>query len=91
MGGLIACSIISGRALTPLAQIPNLIVQWKHAKIALDVLDGIMAMPSEQTTERNIVPDHCDGQIKVSELSFAYAENTPLFKLAIWKLTLETE
>ena len=77
MGGLIACSIISGRALTPLAQIPNLIVQWKHAKIALDVLDGIMAMPSEQTTERNIVPDHCAGQIKVSELSFAYAENTP--------------
>jgi ATP-binding cassette subfamily C protein LapB len=77
MGGLIACSIISGRALTPLAQIPNLIVQWKHAKIALDVLDGIMAMPSEQTTERNIVPDHCDGQIKVSELSFAYVENTP--------------
>ena len=76
MGGLIACSIISGRALTPLAQIPNLIVQWKHAKIALDVLDNIMAMPSEQTTERRIVPDHCDGKIKVSELSFAYAENT---------------
>ena len=76
MGGLIACSIISGRALTPLAQIPNLIVQWKHAKIALDVLDHIMAMPSEQTTERRIVPDHCDGKIKVSELSFAYAENT---------------
>ena len=50
MGGLIACSIISGRALTPLAQMPNMIVQWKHAKIALDVLDGIMAMPSERAS-----------------------------------------
>lgn len=77
MGGLIACSIISGRALTPLTQIPTLIVQWKFAKIALDVLDGIMAMPSEQSTERNIVPDHCEGRIAVSELGFAYAQDTP--------------
>ena len=77
MGGLIACSIISGRALTPLAQIPNLIVQWKHAKIALDVLDGIMAMPSEQNTDRHIVPDHCAGKISVSELSFSYELNAP--------------
>jgi ATP-binding cassette subfamily C protein LapB len=76
MGGLIACSIISGRALTPLAQIPNLIVQWKHAKIALDVLDGIMAMPSEQNEERHIVPDHFSGKIGVSDLVFAYEENT---------------
>ena len=45
MGALIACSIISGRALTPLAQMPNLIVKWKQAKIALEVLDQIMAMP----------------------------------------------
>ena len=52
MGGLIACSIISGRALTPLAQMPNMIAQWKHAKIALDVLDGIMAMPSEREQQR---------------------------------------
>lgn len=76
MGGLIACSIISGRALTPLAQIPNLIVQWKRAKIALDILDGIMAMPSEQTEERNIVPDHCDGHLAASDIFFRYEENT---------------
>jgi ABC-type multidrug transport system fused ATPase/permease subunit len=45
MGGLIACSIISGRALTPVAQLPSLMVQWQHAKIALKSLNGIMAMP----------------------------------------------
>lgn len=76
MGGLIACSIISGRALTPLGQIPHLIVQWKHAKIALNVLDGIMAMPSDHSPERNIVPDQCLGRITVSELEFAYEQNT---------------
>jgi len=82
MGGLIACSIISGRALTPLAQIPNLVVQWKHAKIALDVLDGIMAMPGDQGTARQVVPDKCVGEIKAVELAFAYEENAPTVEIS---------
>lgn len=77
MGGLIACSIISGRALTPLTQIPSLIVQWKHAQISLGVLDNIMSMPSEQDASRNVVPDHCEGNIEASDVVFAYAENSP--------------
>jgi ATP-binding cassette subfamily C protein LapB len=81
MGGLIACSIISGRALTPLTQFPNLIVQWKNAQIALSVLDNIMAMPSESTAERIIVPDVCKGAIDVKDLSFAYGENMPTVEI----------
>jgi ATP-binding cassette subfamily C protein LapB len=77
MGGLIACSIISGRALTPLAQMPSMITQWKHAKIALDVLDGIMALPSERENQRLVVPDNCNGQIKLNQVAFAYEENAP--------------
>ena len=87
MGGLIACSIISGRALTPLAQMPNMIVQWKHAKIALDVLDGIMAMPSERENKRLIVPDSCKGEVKLKQVGFAYEENSP--QLAIEKLSFK--
>jgi ATP-binding cassette subfamily C protein LapB len=77
MGGLIACSIISGRALTPLAQMPSMIAQWKHAQIALDVLDGIMAMPSERENQRLVVPDSCKGELKVKQVGFAYEENAP--------------
>ena len=87
MGGLIACSIISGRALTPLAQMPNMIVQWKHAKIALDVLDGIMAMPSEREHQRLVVPDSCKGEVKLKQVGFAYEENAP--QLAIEKLSFK--
>lgn len=75
MGALIACSIISGRALTPLAQIPNMIVKWKQAKIALKVLDQIMAMPSEQNADRHTVPDACDGRLAFSEVAFTYEMN----------------
>lgn len=77
MGALIACSIISGRALTPLTQVPSLVVQWKHAKIALDVLDGIMAMPDDNSSERSVVPDKCAGSLTAKALSFSYEENMP--------------
>jgi len=87
MGGLIACSIISGRALTPLAQMPNMIVQWKHAKIALDVLDGIMALPSEREHQRLVVPDSCRGEIKLTQVAFAYEENAP--QVAVEKLSFK--
>jgi ATP-binding cassette subfamily C protein LapB len=87
MGGLIACSIISGRALTPLAQMPSMIAQWKHAKIALDVLDGIMALPSEREHQRLVVPDNCNGQIKLNQVAFAYEENAP--QVAVEKLSFK--
>jgi ATP-binding cassette subfamily C protein LapB len=83
MGGLIACSIISGRALTPLTQIPNMIVQWKHAQISLGVLDNIMSLPSENDATRSIIPDHCNGQIHLKDMQFAYAENTPAISVEL--------
>jgi ATP-binding cassette subfamily C protein LapB len=73
MGGLIACSIISGRALAPLTQIPNLVVQWKHAQIALKALDGIMALPSERDPDtRLVIPERCEGALRLEKLVFSY-------------------
>ena len=78
MGGLIACSIISGRALTPVAQLPGLIVQWQHAKIALKSLNGIMQMPSDRDqSERLVVPEMCQGEIKMNKVGFSYAKDLP--------------
>jgi ATP-binding cassette subfamily C protein LapB len=82
MGGLIACSIISGRALGPLAQIPQLIVQWKHAQTALKSLDAIMAMPSDRSgLERLMVPDSCNGRLQMDKAVFAYREDKPTLEV----------
>jgi len=82
MGALIACSIIGGRALAPLAQVPNLIVQWKQAKIALDVLDNIMEMPGEREPEvRLVIPEGCDGQLRVEEVQFGYHPEIPALQV----------
>ena len=78
VGGLIACTIISGRALSPIAQVSGLIVQWQHARVALKALDGIMAMPADtQPGERRVVPDHCQGRVRMDALRFGYTADAP--------------
>lgn len=73
VGGLIACTIISGRALGPIAQISGLIVQWQHARIALKGLDAIMALPADSSAgEKHIVPDQCTGFVKLDNTRFGY-------------------
>lgn len=78
MGSLIACSIISGRALTPVAQLSSLIVQWEHARLALKALNAIMAMPSDRDPqERLVVPEKCHGELRMDKVGFAYAKGAP--------------
>ncbi|WP_353239558.1 ATP-binding cassette domain-containing protein [Limnohabitans sp.] len=77
MGGLIACTIISGRALTPIAQISGLIVQWQHARFALKGLDGIMALEGDTSPgERRVVPDQSSGHLRMEAVRVSYAPQT---------------
>lgn len=76
MGGLIATSIIAARAFGPLTQLPNLVVQWKHAKIALKSLDAIMAMPSDRKeASRLVVPETCLGNLRLEKVAFGYIKD----------------
>jgi ATP-binding cassette subfamily C protein LapB len=61
------------------AQLPSLIVQWQHAKIALKSLNGIMAMPSDRDpATRLVVPQSCQGQVRVEKIGFSYSEKQPV-------------
>jgi len=83
MGGLIACTIISGRALSPLAQLPSLIVQWKHAEIALKGLDAIMKLPSDREAHaRLVVPQSCRGQLRMDKVGFTYGDGRPVLEVS---------
>ena len=75
MGGLIACSIISGRALGPIAQISGLLVQWQHTRTALKGLDAIINSPvdGEQAEGmRTVKPQTCRGELRLESVRFAY-------------------
>ena len=47
LGSLIACSILSGRVLNPVSMIPGQLVQWAHAKAALQGLDRLWALQDD--------------------------------------------
>ena len=74
MGGLIACSIISGRINGPLvAALPNLIVQWSYAKSSLKSLDTILRLPSDHPHDRQMLRTGALRQgLRITSAQFAY-------------------
>lgn len=75
VGGLIACTILGGRVLAPLTQIPNLIVQWSQIKISLKSLDAIMKLPSDSDgTDGKIIPESSKANLSVENIEFEYEE-----------------
>jgi ATP-binding cassette subfamily C protein LapB len=89
MGGVIACSILSGRVNGPLvAALPNLIVQWGYARSSLAALDGILSMPSDQPDDREMLRHaNIDGQLKLDNVKFAHQGNRQGMNLASLKIT----
>ena len=73
MGGLIACSMLSGRAMAPLTQAAGLISQYFGAKAALDSLDQLMASPTERGEGRKLLTRaRLQGTIEFRNVSFSY-------------------
>lgn len=73
MGGLIACVILSGRAMAPIGSIAGLMTRYHQAGGALKTLDGLMARPVERPAGRRFLhrPD-LRGGISFENVSFSY-------------------
>lgn len=76
MGGIIACSILSGRMLAPVNMVPGLIVQWAHAKAALENLEKVFSLDTDNHgVVQPISFDVLHGQFDVAGLRFSYPGN----------------
>lgn len=74
MGSLVACSILSGRVLAPVGQIPGLIVQAAHSKAALEMLEKIYALETDNHgIERPLIPGTVFGHFNLERVRFAYS------------------
>lgn len=79
MGGLIACSILSGRILTPSSKIPNMLVQWGHVKAALQGLDRMWSLEDDHHgIDQPIVVDKVQGNYHFQDVLVNYDERTAL-------------
>lgn len=73
MGGLIACTMLAGRAMAPLGQITGLLTQYHGAATALESLDAIMARPVERPVEAAFVNRASfRGEIEFKDVTFQY-------------------
>lgn len=82
MGALIAMTILSGRVLQPIAQLPNHFVQWGKAKLSVKDLDRIYALPSDNNDiARPLNPYLHSKDIRCSELDFSYYENQSVVRV----------
>ncbi len=77
MGALIACSILSNRALSPITQIAMLVSQWQHAQEALKGLDDLMALPIEHAQGGGIIPSSCAGELRIDDATFTFDGKLP--------------
>ncbi len=76
-GALIACVILVGRALAPLAQISGLLVQYQQSKLALDSLDEIVSSEQERPEGRKFIERlSFQGDIAFNSVDFAYPNET---------------
>lgn len=83
MGGLIACSILTGRALAPLAQIATLFTRYHHSIAALHALNQVMKMPLERPLGTHFLHrPPLQGHIEFKQVNFSYSEQPTLTKIS---------
>jgi ATP-binding cassette subfamily C protein LapB len=89
MGGLIACSILSGRVLAPVAMIPNQLVQWAHTKAALRGLDSLWSLQDDHHGHAQpVVIENIRGQYRFESIVVRYGSNNALNALSVSSLAI---
>jgi ATP-binding cassette, subfamily C, bacterial LapB len=72
MGGLIACSILAGRAVAPLAQISQLLTRLTATRTAYRQINQMMELPPEGPAGEGIMLAKPQGKIEFRNVAFRY-------------------
>lgn len=73
VGALIACVILGGRAITPMAQIAGLLTRYHQSRSALKTIDTLMREEVERPNNKRFLHrPHLEGRITFDRVSFSY-------------------
>jgi ATP-binding cassette, subfamily C, bacterial LapB len=73
VGALVACSILAGRAMAPLAQVAGVLTRYHQSRAALASLDRVMRLPVERPADRRFLHrPQLRGEIEFKRVGFAY-------------------
>lgn len=71
-GALIACSILSGRAVSPLSSIAQLLARLSATRAAYRQINAMMDQPSEGPGTAGLRPTRVEGRIELRGVDFSY-------------------
>lgn len=78
-GGLIACTILGGRILAPIMNLPNLLVQHSHAKAAKMNIERLFSLAQDNdSVSHPLSPSKIYGNYECERLEFSYSDNDRL-------------
>ncbi|MGN6447480.1 MAG: type I secretion system permease/ATPase [Brucella intermedia] len=83
-GGLLACSILSSRAISPLTQLAGIFGRWQQMQAALVGLEGIIKAPVDRPHGRKFVHrPRLQGEYSLEDAQFRYEkEGDPALRIA---------
>ncbi|MCZ4371632.1 type I secretion system permease/ATPase [Vibrio diazotrophicus] len=88
MGGLIAATMLSGRAIGPMVQLSLLSTRYNQAKASLKIIEQVMALPDEQEEgKRYIHRPMIQGKIELDKVTFHYPDS-PIASIRDLSLTI---
>ncbi|EIU7744595.1 type I secretion system permease/ATPase [Vibrio vulnificus] len=75
MGGLIAATMLSGKAIGPLVQLSLLSTRYNQAKSSMTIINQVMEMPDEQEEgKRYIHRPMVQGKVELDRVTFHYPD-----------------
>jgi ATP-binding cassette, subfamily C, bacterial LapB len=74
MGGLIACSILAGRAVAPLGAIAQLLTRIHAARTAYHQINRMMEQPPEGPAGPGLTVNNLQGAIEFRDVDFQYPD-----------------
>ncbi len=82
VGGLIACTILTGRCLAPMSQVASILTRYHHSIAAYGAIDRLMKLPVERPTGRKFLHrPSLDGSLTFRNVTFNYpGQQTPALK-----------
>lgn len=90
MGGLIACSILGGRVISPVAQGVQYLTQWQNVSQSLAMVNRVMSLELERRAgQQLLLPESPPEAIELEKVRFAYPES-PVQQVNIDKLTFRS-
>ncbi|MBT7878809.1 MAG: type I secretion system permease/ATPase, partial [Gammaproteobacteria bacterium] len=75
VGGLIACTILTGRCLAPMGQVAGILTRYHHSIAAFNAIDRVMALPVERPAGKSFLHrPSIKGDIEFKEVTFNYRD-----------------